>query len=372
MFRYGKVFNYNQKKHTIDCWLMGTGGAYYDVDIISMNAGTNTGSFEFPDLKTINDTQKNAIVFSNGSQTTIPVKNLYAFENANTGNENLDDPTTSYVYAVLGMVDAAVGRQQPVCFGFIFPQNNQVLFDPNNAPKNIPSVTKDALVRMQGAFLHRHNSDVYSVVDSDGNMEWCHPNGTFIRIAETPTQEQDGTVHVDLTGANAMAESLDSNGKYTGANQNTRWDTSKKVGSDGNLNSARKVYAHMEVVTEKGTVVFQVDKVTGSINITTPDNSDSTSNQININCGGNATIISNSGNITAKTQSGDIDVVSAKDVNVTSSGSVSIVASSGVSIDTPLLSTTGNLEVGSGASGIFSTASGQVVVVQDGIIISLG
>jgi hypothetical protein len=369
MFRYGKVFGYSQKHNTIDCWLINTGGAYYNVPISSPSAGTNTGSFEFPDLSTINNIQKNALDFTggtNGSPTR--TANLYAFENQNLNNQNLDDPNNSYVYALLGMVDAGMGRSQPVCLGFIVPENNQIIFDPNNAPLNLSAPTQAALTRMAGAYLRRYNSDVYEWVDSNGNMEWAHPNGTFFRIAETPTEAVDGTVHVDLTGANAMAQSLNSSGKYTGTQLNTAWNTSTKTGSDGAKNSARKVYAHMEVVTEAGTVVLDIDRVTGSITITTPNNNSATNNQININCGGNATIISENGSVSVQTISGDIDLNSSNDVNVTCGTGINL---NGTEIKlNGAVSTSENLIVGSGASGVF-TASGQTITVVDGIIVSI-
>jgi hypothetical protein len=333
MFRYGKVFNYSQKTNTIDCWLINTGGAYYNVPIVSTSMGTNTGSFEFPDLKTVNGIEKKAMDFTGGSDGAfVSVPNLYAFENQNLNNQNLDDPTTSYVYAILGIVDGGMGRSQPVCFGFIMPENNQIAFDPTKVPLNLSEATQAAIPRMAGAYLRRYNSDVYECVDANGNMEWAHPNGTFFRIAETPTEAENGTVHVDFTGANAMAQSLNSSGQYTGTVLNTAWNTSTKTGADGAVNSARKVYAHMEVVTEAGTVVLDIDRVSGSITITTPNNNSATNNQITINCGGNATIVSDNGDISVQTNSGDIDVTSSNDVNITANSSVSITATDTVDI----------------------------------------
>lgn len=68
----------------------------------------------------------------------------------------------------------------PVVVGFLYPQINQMLLN-------------DPLTR-----ISRHQSDVYSMIDGDGNMELRHPNGTYIRIGETADS-------VDMQGKNADA-----------------------------------------------------------------------------------------------------------------------------------------------------------------------
>jgi len=59
----------------------------------------------------------------------------------------------------------------PVVIGFLYPQVSQMTFDD---PKRRFS---------------RHQSDVYSTIDGDGNMELYHPSGTYVRIAESPEHE---------------------------------------------------------------------------------------------------------------------------------------------------------------------------------------
>lgn len=44
--------------------------------------------------------------------------------------------------------------------------------------------------------IDRHPSDVYSSLDNEGNFEWSHPSGSFVRVAEDPE-------HEDLTGQDA-------------------------------------------------------------------------------------------------------------------------------------------------------------------------
>lgn len=65
--------------------------------------------------------------------------------------------------------------QYPVVLGFRYPQVCQMLF-------------ADLERR-----INRHASDVYSTTDAQGNTEWYHPSGTFVRVATNPA-------HEDLTG----------------------------------------------------------------------------------------------------------------------------------------------------------------------------
>ena len=76
---------------------------------------------------------------------------------------------------------AFVGRN-PVVTGFLFPQINQMTH-------------KDPKLRVD-----RHQSDVTTMLDGDGNFQWTHPSGTYIRVGETPDA-------VDMAGKNADASS---------------------------------------------------------------------------------------------------------------------------------------------------------------------
>jgi hypothetical protein len=56
----------------------------------------------------------------------------------------------------------------PVVVGFLFPQINQMTF-------------ADPKMRFS-----RHQSDVATSIDGDGNIQVVHPSGTYIRIGESP------------------------------------------------------------------------------------------------------------------------------------------------------------------------------------------
>lgn len=72
----------------------------------------------------------------------------------------------------------AFAGHTPVVVGFLFPQINQMtMADPKTR-------------------LFRHQSDVVSVIDGNGNIDLRHPSGFAIRIGETPD-------HLDPAGMNA-------------------------------------------------------------------------------------------------------------------------------------------------------------------------
>lgn len=56
----------------------------------------------------------------------------------------------------------------PIVTGFLFPQDSQMTF-------------ADPKLRVD-----RHQSDVTTSIDGDGNIQLSHPSGTYIRIGESP------------------------------------------------------------------------------------------------------------------------------------------------------------------------------------------
>jgi hypothetical protein len=187
-----------------------------------------------------------------------------------------------------------------------------MLFDPQNIPPGLPAPTTTQIKKLAGATISRTNSDVYSFTDVDGNYEWAHPNGSFFRLAETPTQPVDGAVHVDLSKGNRKSVM---NGKPT----NMAWNTQLKKGVDGNLNNSRKLYAQLEVVTAQGTVLIQIDKATGNVVINTPMDTSSASsanNQVKIIAGGNVILQSVAGDVTLQSVKGQLTAESNTTITV--------------------------------------------------------
>lgn len=308
--RIGKVIATHYERNTIDVFMENGGGIMYNVPVVNAFAGTSVGVQELPILNTV--AKRGSRVILADSDST-PTDNLYHLQTLSPTKTDLDDPSHNYSYAVIGMVDEQYGKVQPICVGFIFPELNQMLFNPDSPPQQASAVVQSAVKKLKGAFLHRTSSDVYWTVDSDGNMEWAHPNGTFFRIAEHPTVAEDGVIHVDLSKANNKA--TDSDGNST----NAAWNTSLKKGSDGNLNSSRQLYCHLEVVTAKGTVLLDIDKQTGNVTIKTPvdvSGASADNNQLTIIAGGNATIESVQGDVKVQSVNGNVSVEASRNVTV--------------------------------------------------------
>jgi hypothetical protein len=309
MARQGKVINVDYSAHTIDVLLEQGCGIIYGVHVPTLGASTNGGMISLPVLKTVGNKAGTVLSYDG---TTKQVPNVYKYESLSSNNPDLDDPTSNYVYAVIDKLDANLGQSSWVCLGFLFPQRSQMLFDPQNIPPGLPAPTTTQIKKLAGATISRTNSDVYSFTDVDGNYEWAHPNGSFFRLAETPTQPVDGAVHVDLSKGNRKSVM---NGKPT----NMAWNTQLKKGVDGNLNNSRKLYAQLEVVTAQGTVLIQIDKATGNVVINTPMDTSSASsanNQVKIIAGGNVILQSVAGDVTLQSVKGQLTAESNTTITV--------------------------------------------------------
>lgn len=73
------------------------------------------------------------------------------------------------IIAIVAWVDSV-----PVCLGFISPPACQL-----NFPKEIGEELR----------IDRHASDWYNTINRNGDVEWYHPSGTYIRIAENLEHE---------------------------------------------------------------------------------------------------------------------------------------------------------------------------------------
>lgn len=308
--RLGRVFRVHYTTNTIDV-LFDKGGAAYGIAVATPFASSGTGAFELPIPKNAIPPGQLAYLFNLGDDQLEATPNLYHLENTTPSNPDLEDPTYNNVYAIIAMVDEVFGRVTPVCLGFVFPDRNQMVFDPENINSSLPQPVQNALRAMGGAFVHRTNSGAYWVVDTNGNSEFFHPNGSFIRIAESPTQNSDGTVHVDLTGANARS-------LINGKQSNLAWNTGLAKGVDGQVNANRKIYFHMEINTAAGTVMMDIDRETGNLTIQTPvgNPTSTTTNQVSIICGGDAKIESVKGNITVQAANQGVTIEAKTNVTV--------------------------------------------------------
>lgn len=258
MSRIGIVVATHPEDHSVDLVMVDDGARLVGVQVLSQSASTRTGTVDMP---------------------AVPEKK---------NKWDITKPTGQEMKAVVSYV----GRQ-PVVAGFLFPQVNQVL-------------SKDPKRR-----ISRHQSDVASFIDGDGNFQMDFPSGTYVRVGESPDRE-------DTAGKNADGNSATD--RNTGRRYNIR------IGLAGGAGTI--------TVSPEGKVSFDIKQ------------------DFDVNTDGNA-------NVTAK---GTANVKSTGNATVETEGEATVKAASAVTIDAPSTHCTGSLTVdgaltykgglaGSGGSG---------------------
>ena len=180
----GIVVAVHPEDHSVDLVMADTGARLVGVQVLTGNGSTRSGTSDLP---------------------AVPEK------------PNKWDITKETGQDMIAMV-AMVGRY-PVVTGFLYPQINQVL-------------SKDPKLKS-----YRHQSDVSYTIDGDGNFQYTHPGGAYIRIGETPDL-------VDNTGKNA-----DGNSK---TDRNTGRKVNVRIGLAGNT--------CIVTMTPEGGVTFKIEK----------------------------------------------------------------------------------------------------------------
>lgn len=178
------------------------------------------------------------LVFVDDGYRVAGVQVISSAASSNTGLNDL--PETETGRELIAVVIFMAGM--PLVIGFLFPQISEMLFsDP-------------------GRKITRHSSDVYSSIDRDGNAEWYHPSGTYIRIGTTPA-------HEDLTGKDF----------------DQKWRTRR--------NTDKAVHFHLEIQNggvSKG--VIDIDPNGNGTLTLKGDLSVDVSGNLNATIGGNATV----------------------------------------------------------------------------------
>lgn len=152
MLRQGVVVATHPDDHSVDLVMVDDGSRVIGAQVMSWNGSSRSGKIDLPSVD----------------------QKLNKWDITKRGDQE--------VIAMVGYV----GRQ-PVVLGFRYPQISQMTFS-------------DPKFR-----IDRHQSDVYSSIDGDGNIELHHPGGAYIRFGEQPD-------HVDLSSKNADASfALDRN-----------------------------------------------------------------------------------------------------------------------------------------------------------------
>jgi hypothetical protein len=146
MITLARVTAIHPETGTIDCVCIATRRRFAGVRVAQVGASTDTGRMDLPVPE----------LGADSSQTDPALMPLGARE----------------VVAVIAFFG---GRA--LCLGFVPPRTSQMYFE-------------------AGRRIDRHQSDVYSTIDAEGNTEWRHPSGTLIRVSESATPE-------DLAGQDA-------------------------------------------------------------------------------------------------------------------------------------------------------------------------
>jgi GpV Apex motif len=256
--------------NSIDVLMPKTGDQLANVQCAAFTGSSNSGVMDLPEIGLpVDNTRWNLQIVNNAARV---------------------------VRAIIQNIDG-----MPICMGFLLPQLTQMTFQRDNFRVN------------------RHASDVYSTTNGNGDHEWYHPSGTFLRVAASPA-------HEDLTAQDV--------------------DKSWKVAQ----NLAAAPYVNM-VVANAGAQVAQIEiDPSGNINIT------------------------HNGNLTVNTK-GNADVTVGGTTTVNSTGAATLEAPS-VTIQSPQTTCTGALTVKgpfafqSGMTGQAGSSGGDTMVITGDATIS--
>lgn len=134
--RKGIVVEVHPEDHSVDLVMADDGSRLTGVQVATPNGSTRTGTVDLPEIPKRKD------------------------------KWDVTEPTGQDMHALVSFV----GRH-PVVTGFLYPQVNQML-------------SKDPKLKMS-----RHQSDVVTSIDGEGNIQLEHPSGLFLRIGSAPDKQ---------------------------------------------------------------------------------------------------------------------------------------------------------------------------------------
>lgn len=144
--RKGIVVATHPEDHSVDLVMTDNGARLTGVQVMTGSASSRSGSVDLPEVP--------------------EKKNKW----------DITELTGQEMIAIVGYI----GRN-PVVNGFLYPQINQMLF-------------KDPKMR-----FNRHQSDVMSYTDGDGNFGIMHPSGAFIQVGEKPEKPELADQNADAS-----------------------------------------------------------------------------------------------------------------------------------------------------------------------------
>lgn len=167
-----RVIDVFPERNLIDCLLLDGGGIIREVQVLAPSASSKSGlvdlvnvsyhpedAFFTPNTANEDELEDNGAIPSPGIRPRVST----TFKEVDKGFN---------AYAIIAFMSGNV--QNPICIGFIYPESSEMMFFEQHK-------------------IDRHHSDIYSLIDQDGNYEHVFPDGTFIRIGE-------GTTRTDLVG----------------------------------------------------------------------------------------------------------------------------------------------------------------------------
>lgn len=146
MARKGIVVATHPEDHSVDLVMVDNGERLIGVQVEAGSASSRSGSIDLPEAPQRKD------------------------------KWDITQETDQEIHAIVDYV----GRT-PTVRGFLFPQINQMLF-------------KDPKMR-----FNRHQSDVMSYTDGDGNFGIMHPSGAFIQVGEKPEKPELASKNADAS-----------------------------------------------------------------------------------------------------------------------------------------------------------------------------
>jgi len=167
-----RVIDAFPERNLIDVMLLDGGGVVRDVQVMVPSGSSKTGlvdlvnvSYHPQDAFFIPETSNEKKLENDGESPAPGIRPRIA-----TSFKEVEKGFNSY--AVIVFLSGKVAN--PICIGFIYPETSEMMFFEQHK-------------------IDRHHSDIYSLIDEDGNYDHVFPDGTFLRVGE-------GTVRTDLVG----------------------------------------------------------------------------------------------------------------------------------------------------------------------------
>lgn len=162
-----RVIDAFPERNLIDVMLLDGGGVIRDVQVMTPSGTSKSGlvdlvniSFHDKDAFFTPDTSNEKVLANDGLLPNPGIR-----PRVSTTFKEVDDGFNAY--AVISFLGGKVAN--PVCIGFLYPETSEMMFFEQHK-------------------IDRHHSDIYNLIDSDGNFEQVFPDGTFLRVGEGVTR----------------------------------------------------------------------------------------------------------------------------------------------------------------------------------------